>query len=307
MILTVTPNPALDVTYRFPELHLGATNRVAGADRRAGGKGVNVARVLHALGHPVTATAPLAGPTGAAIRADLDRSGIRHACVDAAEGDSRRTVTAIETGTGRATCLNESGPVLSEDALGLLCDRVEELIPAARALVLSGSLPRGAPADTYLRLVRIGRAAGRPVLLDTEGEPLLAALPAGPDLVKPNADELARSTGCADPAEGARLLLERGARAAAVSLGAAGLLLRTRAGAWRARPHRTLTGNPTGAGDALAAAFARAAARGQPWHEALAEAVALAAAAVARPLAGDVCPGTAAEFAPRVEITPDAC
>lgn len=304
MILTVTPNPALDVTYRVTELRLGATNRVTGVDQRAGGKGVNVARVLHALGHPVTVTAPLAGTTGAAIRADLARSGIPHGCTEVRDGDSRRTVTAVEAGTGRATCLNEPGPLLSEADLRRLCDRIGVLLPTGRVLVLSGSLPPGTPADTYRRLVGLGRAAGRTVLLDAEGEPLLAALEAGPHLVKPNADELARTTGCADPVDGAGLLLERGAGAVAVSLGEAGLLLRTRTGMWRARPHRTLVGNPTGAGDALVAAFARAAARGQPWHEALAAAVALSAAAVARPLAGEVCPDTAAEFAPRVEIAP---
>ncbi|HEY7592317.1 MAG TPA: 1-phosphofructokinase family hexose kinase [Actinophytocola sp.] len=283
MILTVTLNAALDVTYHVPALVPGATHRASPTGTRAGGKGVNVARVLHALGHDVQATGFAGGDTGAAIRADLAASGIREAFVEPSAA-ARRTVTVVSEQDGTATAFNEPGPRLSIEDWTWFVGRYHELASRADVVVLSGSLPPGLPDHAYAQLLG---ATPVPAILDTSGAPLLEGAAARPHVVKPNADELA-VTGEADPLAAARRLRSAGAGAVVASRGADGLVAVTGEGCWRAAAPEPLHGNPTGAGDACVAALAGGVAAGAPWPAVLADAVALSAAAVARPLAGDV-------------------
>ena len=269
MIVTVTPNLALDVTYELPELRLGHAHRVRAVHSRAGGKGVNVARVLAALGHDVMVLGLAGGPTGDAVRADLDASGLPHDLVPSAE-ETRRTVTVVAG--GEATLLGEPGPVIGTDEWAAL----EARVPDADVLVVSGSLPPGVDADAVARLA----ARDIPVIVDTSGEPLRRAAPYA-WAVKPNAEELAAVTGTDDPVAGARML---GARTVVVSLGAEGLLAVNGEEVHRVPPPRVVAGNPTGAGDAVVAALA--AGVGSPWPDLLGDAAALSAAAVLAPLAG---------------------
>jgi 1-phosphofructokinase family hexose kinase len=296
VILTVTLNAALDVTYRVAELRPGESHRVSAVDSRAGGKGVNVARVLHHLGHETLVTGLAGGATGAAVRADLAAAGIPTALHEVA-GEARRTVTTVSTQDGSATAFNEPGPVVSPREWADFLDRYRELAGRARVVVLSGSLPAGLPEDAYAQLT--GDAV---TILDTSGPPLLAGLAGRPHVVKPNAAELAEVTSADSPAAGAARLRELGARAVVASLGAEGLLAVTESGGWRARGPETVRGNPTGAGDACVAALAAGLATGAPWPEVLADAVALSAAAVAHPLAGDVDPDTYRRLKPRVAV-----
>ncbi|MFJ3788675.1 1-phosphofructokinase family hexose kinase [Kitasatospora sp. NPDC090091] len=288
MIVTVTPNPALDVTYAVPALRPHTTHRVAAVHEQAGGKGVNVARVLHALGRPATALLPLGGPTGEVIRAELDRTGLPYLSVPLRPGAvTRRTVTVVDEAD--ATVLNEPGPELTDEDWAAVLAGAAGLLPAAHTLVLSGSLPRGLRPGAYGDLVRLAHRHGLPVVLDAGGAALTEALAARPTLVKPNAAELRDATGIADPLAAARALADGGARAVVASLGPAGLLAVTPDGAWHARlPEGRVVrgGNPTGAGDAAVAALAAALADGGPWPQALAEAVALSASAVRAPYAG---------------------
>ena len=280
MIVTVTPNAALDVTYRIPALVAGATHRVAVAEH-AGGKGVNVARILHALGEPVVATGLVGGATGGRIRTLLDAEGVPHAFATV-DGESRRTLTVVDPSA--ATGFWEPGPAVPLEGWIALCHRFTELLGGARAVVLAGSLPPGVPPDAYARLTGLARAAGVPVVLDAEGEPLRHGLAAGPDLVKPNAAELAGLVGPVDdPVDAVRRL---GAVAVVASLGPDGLLASTPDGRWRAYLPEPVGGNPTGAGDACVAALVRAPER--PWPDRLRDAVALSAAAVRAPVAGTV-------------------
>ncbi|MCW2945906.1 MAG: 1-phosphofructokinase, partial [Actinoallomurus sp.] len=232
MIVTVTPNLALDVTYELAELRPGHAHRVRAVHARAGGKGVNVARVLKSLGHDVLVLGLAGGATGDAVRADLDASGLRHDLVPCA-GETRRTVTVVAG--GEATLLNEPGPVVSPDEWAAL----EARVPDADILVVSGSLPPGVDADAIARLA----ARDLPVIVDTSGEPLRRAAPYA-WAVKPNAEELAALTGTDDPVTGARMLR---ADTVVVSLGAEGLLAVTGGGVHRAVPPKVVAGNPTGA------------------------------------------------------------
>ncbi|MFD5325800.1 1-phosphofructokinase family hexose kinase [Streptomyces sp. NPDC127092] len=189
MILTVTLNAALDITHHVDRLRPHAAHRVHGVAARAGGKGVNVSRVLHALGHPTLVTGLAGGGTGAAVRRELHRAGIPEELVPVV-GETRRTVAVVDASTGDTTTLLEPGPVVLPEEWSLFREAFGALLARATVVVLSGSLPPGLPDDAYAVLVRAARARGVPALLDTSGPPLLAALPAGPTLVKPNADEL---------------------------------------------------------------------------------------------------------------------
>ncbi|WP_343230840.1 1-phosphofructokinase family hexose kinase [Yinghuangia seranimata] len=291
MILTVTPNPALDVTYHLDEVVWDGSNRVERISARAGGKGLNVARVLTALGIPATVLGPLGGRTGDGVREDLAQAGPRDATVPVT-GETRRTTTVVDAAAGETTVFNEAGPELSAGEWAALCEAFDRLLPQAHAVALCGSLPPGVPTDAYADLVRRARDAGVPVLLDTSGPALHAGLAAGPDLVKPNADELREATGESDPARAVAALSAQlraaGGDAVVASFGPEGLLAATAAGWWRARLPYAIQGNPTGAGDAGVAALLAGLTAGRPWPDRLAEAVAWSASAVAAPVAGSV-------------------
>ncbi|PYC78702.1 1-phosphofructokinase [Streptomyces tateyamensis] len=285
MILTVTLNAALDVTYRVARLHQGASTRVLSVAERAGGKGINVSRVLHTLGVDTTVTGLVGGLTGRSLRQDLALAALPEALVTIGQ-ESRRTVAVFDEAAGETSMLLEPGAQVTGDEWRAFTARYAGLLPSAKAVVLSGSLPPGVPVDAYASLLRLARGCGVPAVLDTEGEPLLAALPARPALIKPNADELVATTGLTDPLAAIEQLRARGARTVVASLGAEGLVAVTPEGRWRARPPHRVAGNPTGAGDAAVAALAVGLANGAPWQSVLARAVALSAASVAAPLAG---------------------
>ncbi|MEV0592051.1 1-phosphofructokinase family hexose kinase [Nonomuraea cavernae] len=290
MILTVTLNAALDVTYQVPDVDWDGVNRVSAVHRRAGGKGVNVARVLQALGQEVLVTGLAGGPTGQAIEADLRAAGLTSALVEVA-ADARTTLVVSETssqyGTRRAALFNEPGPEVTEQELRNFTKKYETLLAQARVVVLSGSLPTGLPSDTYATLAAIAAERGVPAIVDADGEPLRHAPRGRPAIVKPNADELARAVPGGTPAEGAERLRAQGAGSVVVSLGAEGLLAVTPEGTFRARMPYRVDGNPTGAGDSLVAGLALGLLESTAWPDRLRRAAALGAAAVAAPVAGD--------------------
>jgi tagatose 6-phosphate kinase len=285
VILTVTLNLALDVTYRVPAVNLHAANRVSSVAGRAGGKGVNVGRILQELGQSVVVSGLVGGLTGDAVIADLHAAGIEAALTPIA-GETRRTLAVVDDATGDATGFWEPGPAITDDEWRAFLAAYERLAGAADAVVLSGSLPPGAPADAYAQLCRVAQRAGIPAVLDADGEALRLGLAGNPTLVKPNRDELARAAGTTDPVLGAQALRAAGAGAVVVSSGPDGLLAVTPEGTWSARPPERVAGNPTGAGDAAVAALTAGLVTAAPWPERLENAVALSAAAVAAPLAG---------------------
>jgi tagatose 6-phosphate kinase len=288
VILTVTLNLAVDVTYRVGESRLGEHNRVELVGRRAGGKGVNVARVLSALGREVVAGGFLGGANGGVARAELRAAGLAEETV-AIAGESRTTIVVVED-DGRVTGFSELGPEVSAAEWAEMHARFGELAARARAVVLAGSLPRGVPDDAYAQLVS---ASPAPVLLDAEGEALLGGVSAGPAVVKINRAELAGAVGgdaCGDVVAAAESLRSTGAGAVVVSCGADGLVAVTAEGVWSAAPPEGVRGNATGAGDAASAAVVAGMVDGLGWPERLAEAAALSAAAVAAPQAGSFDP-----------------
>ncbi|MFD7706731.1 1-phosphofructokinase family hexose kinase [Streptomyces sp. NPDC059786] len=306
MILTVTLNTALDITYRVRALTPHASHRVSEVTERPGGKGLNVARVLAALGHEATVTGFAGGATGEAVRRGLTHTpGVVDALLPVT-GATRRTIAVADSTTGDTTQLNEPGPVITPAEWSAFQEVYEDLLRSASAVALCGSLPPGVPVGAYAGLVRAARAAAVPVLLDTSGEPLRRGVAARPDLVKPNADELAELTGSHDPAQATRDARRRGAHAVVASLGAKGLLAVTAEGRWRATPPQMVRGNPTGAGDSAVAGLLSGLVEKLPWPERLARAVALSAATVAATAAGEYDRAVYEETLERVSVTGEA-
>jgi tagatose 6-phosphate kinase len=303
VILCICPSPAIDVTYHVDRLRAGSTTRVRVVTERPGGKGVNVARVLHRLGEPVRLVVPAGGDTGHELSTGLEEAGLE-ALVVADGNPTRRTVTVVDESAGTATTLVEPARL---DSWPDLLEAAERALSGSDVLVISGSLPRGVPDDGVAALVERGRHRGVPVVVDTHGPALLAALAAGPTVVKPNLQELADVTGAADPVRAARDLAHEYGVTVVVSLGERGVVLASASGCWDAHSP-TVTGNPTGAGDAFVAGLARAL-RGDPRalespEAVLRDSVALGAAAVLSPEAGDVDPDHHVRQLPAVVVHP---
>ncbi|MFF4168824.1 1-phosphofructokinase family hexose kinase [Streptomyces sp. NPDC001744] len=302
MIVTVTLNTALDLTYRVPALVPRASHRITQVVERPGGKGLNVARVLAALGYETVATGFAGGATGAVLREALAATPVRDELVTTA-GPTRRTVAVVDASDGDTTQLNEPGPTVSPAEWESFRERFARLLGGAAAVALCGSLPPGVHVGAYAELVRLARAAGVPVLLDTSGEPLRRGIAARPDLVKPNADELAQLTGSRESRRAALDARRRGAHAVVASLGPEGLLAATPDGLWRAAPPAAVRGNPTGAGDSAVAGLLSGLVDGVPWPDRLVRAVALSTATVLSPVAGEFDAGAYEELLPRVKVT----
>jgi tagatose 6-phosphate kinase len=296
VILVVALNPALDVTHHVPGVDWAGVNRPALIQARAGGKGLNVARTLRAIGAEVQVMGFAGGITGEEVKSALRKLGAPAAFIRIS-GETRRTFAVVDTVRGETALFNEPGPPVGPDEYAKFCGKYERALAGCTAVVLSGSLPQGLSPDTYAELGAMAAAAGVPAVLDAHGEALLRGATARPAIVKPNLAELealvgrslstARGADKAAVAIAARELRATGPQAVVVTLGADGLWAATDDGCWQAVPSAEVRGNPTGAGDAVAAGLVHGLVLGRPWEERLRHAVALGTASVAAPVAGE--------------------
>lgn len=291
MIVTVTANPSLDRTIEVDALRRGDVLRARASRLDAGGKGVNVARALAANGHKATAVLPCGGAEGSQLTALLAESGLDLVAVPI-DGTVRSNVTVVEL-DGTTTKLNEPGPSLTTAELLALAEATCLAAEQADWVVVSGSLPPGAPADAYARLLARLQQESTRIALDTSGHALRAALPGRPQLVKPNREELTEVTGrpvrtLDETLAATKVLRAQGIQAVLTSLGKDGAVLVDADGCWHASAPAVEPRSTVGAGDALLAGFLAAGGRGPL---ALAEAVAWGSAATALP--GSRMPGPA--------------
>ncbi len=185
MIITVTLNTAVDKTLAVPNFRLGRRHRTVEQTTMPGGKGVNVARVLKALGQPVIATGLAGGPTGTRIVQQLTELSVLSDFVHIRE-DSRTNTAVIDPTTGEQTEINERGPNVSESEIELFVDKLLYLAKGASLCVFAGSLPRNVDADVYARLIPELKRLGVDTVVDTDGDPLTRAVRAEPDVISPN-------------------------------------------------------------------------------------------------------------------------
>ncbi|MFJ4652088.1 1-phosphofructokinase family hexose kinase [Nocardia sp. NPDC088792] len=294
MIVTLTANPSIDHTVSLAEpLRRGDLQRARAATSYPGGKGVNVSRVIAAAGAETVAVLP--GSAGDPLLRALTGTGLDYRAVPCG-GPARTNLTLTES-DGTTTKINEPGTPLTEAERNDLADTLIELAGAAADwVVLSGSLPPLVPVDWYVELLR--RLRGTRVAVDTSDAPLAAVAAQldsiAPQLLKPNAEELAQLTG-GDPAElhdptaaarAGAALVERGVDAVLATLGAAGAVLVTAEGAWHATAPAITARSTVGAGDSALAGYLLADSTGAAPEDRLRRAVAYGSAAAALPGTG---------------------
>jgi len=287
MIVTLTPNPSLDRTVSIAELQRGEVHRATASRLDPGGKGVNISRALTAHRAPTLAVLPAGGPQGNLLAELLAEAGIEVAIVPI--GGSIRANIALVEPDGTTTKINEPGPLLSgSEHDALLAGAVAALADKPSWLVGSGSLPPGVDEDLYARLVRRCRDAGVNVAIDASGPALRHAVTAGPDLIKPNLEELEelvdRSlTTLREVLDAAADLVAHGVATVVVSLGGDGALLVSESVVAHAVAPVSSPLSTVGAGDALLAGYLYATGNGSGAVEALCTGVAWGAAAVSLP------------------------
>lgn len=268
MILTVTMNPAIDTRYQLDKLIIDDVNRVT-PQKTAGGKGLNVSRVLLQLKDDVVATGLLGGHMGAYMKELMDEDGVPNDFVPT-KGETRICLNILHE--GNQTELLESGPEIASEELEAFTVKFRELAAKADVVTISGSLPRGIDAGYYAELVKIAEDADAKVLLDTSGASLDAALESDvkPELVKPNLTEINGLLGTnytTEDVDALREALAADKRFAdipwvVVSMGAAGSVGFHNGRAFRAKTPNIPAVNATGSGDSTIAGFAHAIAAG---------------------------------------------
>lgn len=255
-ILSLTLNPALDLTVRLARLEPGEVNRSETMLTHAAGKGVNVAQVLADLGHQVTVGGFLGADNPQAFDALMVCRGFADAFIRV-PGETRSNIKIAEQ-DGRVTDVNAPGPLVSEQAQQALLDQLVRIAPGHDVVVVAGSLPRGVSPQWFHGLLLQLKNLGLKVALDTSGEALRAGLGAGPWLIKPNTEELAEALDCptdsvAQQAQAAARLHAQGVEHVVISHGADGVNWFSPGTALHATPPKVSVASTVGAGDSLLA------------------------------------------------------
>ena len=282
-ILTLTLNPALDLTVRLARLEPGEVNRSETLLTHAAGKGVNVAQVLADLGHYVSVGGFLGAQNPEAFEALIASRGFGDAFIRV-PGETRSNIKIAEQ-DGRVTDINAPGPLVSEKAQAQLLKLIAVIGPEFDAVVVAGSLPRGVSPQWFQGLLETLKDLGLKVALDTSGQALRAGLKAAPWLIKPNTEELAEALDCptqtvAQQARAAAHLHAQGVEHVVVSHGADGVNWFSPNAALHATPPKVSVASTVGAGDSLLAGMLHGLLSGEAPEQTLRRATAIAAMAV---------------------------
>lgn len=306
-ILTLTLNPALDVSTAIDRVEPVHKMRCGEPAQHPGGGGINVARVLHRLGADVTAIYPAGGATGAALTRLLQAEGVPAQVVPIA-GETRESFSVHEASSGQDWRFVLPGPTLADAELAACRQALLAQVSGAW-VVTSGGLPPGVSDDTYADLARTVRALGARFVIDANGPALAQALAAGVDVFKPSLRELRQLTGQplfdeASQVAAARALIDAGqVGLVAVSLGESGAMVVTADGAWRAQALSVPVASTIGAGDSFVAGLVWGLAQGQAPERAFALALATSAAAVMSAGTALADPTEVARLLPQVRVT----
>ncbi len=289
MIYTITMNPALDRTIEVEGLVPEDANRILSDVRYAGGKGIDVSRVINELGGETIALGLVGGYTGFELEGRLINEGVL--CdFTRISGETRTNIILVNKGEEVQYMLNAAGPRVTPAEIGLFFEKIRSIPPDADFVVISGSIPRGVSTKVYAQLITTLKAKGvEKVALDADGELLREGCKAGPFLIKPNLYEFKRLTGKAPKGprevmeEARKLMAEWGIQVVLVSMGAEGLLGVKGDEAYWAIPPKLKVVSAVGAGDAAVAGFVRGFTQGLPFPECLRLAAAAGAAVVLTP------------------------
>ncbi len=282
-ILTLTLNPALDITVSLDALRPGHVNRAHDQQSHAAGKGLNVAQVLADLGHSVTVGGFLGRDNLQPFEALIARRGFADCFVRVA-GETRSNLKLVEA-DGRVTDVNGLGPEVDEAARVELLQRLAQVAPGHDAVVVAGSLPRGISPEWFRQLLEQLQAQGLKVALDSSGDALRAGLQSAPWLVKPNTEELGEVLGlavqtAAEQRAAAEQLLAGGIEHVVVSAGEQGVSWFAAGLALQARPPQVRVASTVGAGDSLVAGMVHGLLAAESPQQTLRRATAIATQAV---------------------------
>ena len=306
MILTVTLNTSIDKLYLIESVRPETVMRVKEVHNTAGGKGLNVSRVAAKLREPVIAMGFTGGFNGQYLESLISQPLVRCAFTRV-RGETRSCINCWDLSDGRSTEYLEPGePVTPEELSRFLAD-FKSRLHEADVVTISGSVPQGVPEDFYCELIRLCRAAYVPVLVDTSGNRLIAAVKEKPLFIKPNEDEIAQLTG--RPVSGREEAIQAlaglhrdGIPYAVLSLGEEGALLACDRGVFHGKPPKITPRNTVGCGDSMVAGFAVGFARRLPIEETFRMALAVSAANALSLFTGDFDPADYDRLYPEVLI-----
>lgn len=262
MILTVTLNPSIDIQYQMNECNVDAVNRVSKVNKTAGGKGLNVTRVLRQLNKEVRATGFIGGSLGDEIRKWIKSNGVIDNFISIS-GNTRNCIAIIAK--GQQTEILESGPTILKEESKRLKNHYEKIINHVEVITISGSLPAGVDENYYSTLIEIAHSKGKKVLLDTNGSTLEKTLDQHkqPFLIKPNIDELSDYTGVnISGKEDIIHVLNKGVVShipcVVVTQGGSGAIVKFKNMIYEVAIPKVPVKNPVGSGDSVIAGFAAA-------------------------------------------------
>lgn len=261
MILTITLNPSVDIAYQLDTFHLDTVNRVEKVQKTAGGKGLNVTRVLKQIGEDVVATGFIGGEIGSYVKKQLTRNAIKNSFVEI--GNETRNCIAV-LHDGKQTEILEQGPTIQEHEALNFIEHLEIILNNVDVVVISGSLPKGLASNYYVEIVELCKKCGVAVVLDCSGEALKKVLESQqkPTVIKPNTEELSQLIGkeVTDDIQELKSVLSgqlfQGIDWIVVSLGAQGAFAKHNDKFYRVRIPKIKVVNPVGSGDSTVAGIA---------------------------------------------------
>ncbi len=281
MITTVTLNVAIDKAYVIGEFKQGEVMRVQKCTNTAGGKGLNVAKVVKLCGEEVLASGLVGGHTGAYVEQLLKEQQVKNEFVHIA-GESRCCINILAE-DGSSTEFLEPGAVVSEEEVARFLEEFEGIIDKSDVVTISGSVPKGVEPTIYASMIEKIKAKGRQVILDTSGALLEEGIKARPTMIKPNSDEIAallnvNISNQQQLIESGKKLQAMGIEYVVISLGGDGALVITEEAVYHGQPPKITPVNTVGCGDSMVAAFAVGMARKYSIEECLKYAVSVSAA-----------------------------
>ena len=261
MILTITLNPSVDIAYQLDTFHLDTVNRVENVQKTAGGKGLNVTRVLKQIGEDVVATGFIGGEIGSYVKKQLTRNDIKNSFVEIGS-ETRNCIAVLHD--GKQTEILEQGPTIQEHEALNFIEHLEIILNNVDVVVISGSLPKGLANNYYVKIIELCKKCGVAVVLDCSGEALKKVLESQqrPTVIKPNTEELSQLIGkeVTDDIQELKSVLSgqlfQGIDWIVVSLGAKGAFAKYKDKFYRVRIPKIKVVNPVGSGDSTVAGIA---------------------------------------------------
>ena len=274
MILTITLNPSVDIAYQLDTFHLDTVNRVEKVQKTAGGKGLNVTRVLKQIGEDVVATGFIGGEIGSYVKKQLTRNDIKNSFVEI--GNETRNCIAV-LHDGQQTEILEQGPTIQEHEALNFIEHLEIILNNVDVVVISGSLPKGLASNYYVKVIELCKKCGVAVVLDCSGKALKNVLESQqkPTVIKPNTEELSQLIGknVTDDIQELKAVLSgqlfQGIDWIVVSLGAKGAFAKHNDKFYRVKIPKINVVNPVGSGDSTVAGIAASLAHALPDAELL--------------------------------------